>query len=76
MDLAIYDFSVAAIQQAVTNVYEFSSKFSIGSDTPGSDTIVLVRLCFQFWSNSAAIHEIFRIFFRVSPSRRGYEMIV
>ena len=48
MDLTIYDFAVAAIQQAVTNVYEFSSKFSIGSDTPGSATIVLVRFCFHF----------------------------
>ena len=69
MDLAIYDFAVAAIQQAVTNVYEFSSKFSIGSDTPGSATIVLVRIRFCLLSNSAAIQGLlqpshFRIFFR------------
>ena len=58
---AIHNINIAAIQQAVTNIYEFSSKFSYGSDTPGGVTIVLfvVSLFIQRIQQPSAINEIF-----------------
>ena len=74
----IHDIYIAAIQQAGKNIYDFSSKFSHGSDAPGGVTIVLFvvyPILFRIPQPSATT-EIFRIFFRIFISRRGYEMIV
>ena len=74
----IHDVYIAAIQQADMNIHNFSPKFSYGSDAPGGVTIVLfvVYPIFVRIPQPSTNNEVFRIFFRIFISRRGYEMIV